>query len=77
MTEEECLTRLGQARDALHRVAMGESVQVVSHDGRTVTYVAANIGRLSAYVRLLEAQCGEGVIAGQCRGRARVVRWHR
>ena len=51
-------TQLAQARDALHRLELGEMTASVSYQGEQVTYSAADRASLRYLVRALEAQLG-------------------
>lgn len=49
--------RLREARDALHRLQIGEAaVEVRDSDGSMVRYSMANASRLEAYVKRLEGE---------------------
>ena len=51
--------RLMAAEAALHSLQMGQAVtQVRTSDGKQVSYSAADIGQLRAYVRSLKRQLG-------------------
>jgi len=60
--------RLDSAREALHNLVTGKSVREVrDQNGETVTFTAANIDRLKAYIAELEAECrapGTGRVRG-------------
>ncbi len=64
--------RLDQARDALHRLELGDREASVSYDGEQVSYSAADRGSLRAYIRTLEAQLG---VRQRARARSRGVRF--
>lgn len=49
-------TRLVEAELALHRVATGKAVELVTEDGSTVRYNRANQEKLELYVRELTTQ---------------------
>jgi len=68
----DCATRLTEAQDALHKLKMGRSIASTrTPDGAEKTYRKADIPRLEAYVRELEAECGSST--GSRRAPARVV----
>lgn len=48
--------RLAEAELALHRLSIGKSVVSISDGERKLTYTAANIGQLRAYVDDLTRQ---------------------
>jgi len=55
----DCESNLAEAKAALHALKMGRSIASTSTpDGASITYRKADIGRLEAYVRELEAECG-------------------
>ncbi len=56
MTEQTVAEKLAEARGALHRLRIGKASASISSGGRSVTYHAADITRLEAYVRELEQQ---------------------
>ena len=56
MTEQTVAERLAEARGALHRLRIGKASASISSGGRSVTYHAADISKLQAYVRELEQQ---------------------
>lgn len=63
-------TQLNEARAALHLLHMGQSARViVDQNGERVEFTAANAGRLSAYISVLEQQLGLSV--GRCVGPVR------
>lgn len=49
--------RLAEAKDALHAILTGQGVQrVQDQSGEAITYTTANVTRLRAYIRELEAE---------------------
>ena len=58
MPADDCVTRLTEARDALHRLKTGQLEAEIWRNDRKVKFSAANRGDLESYVRSLEAQCG-------------------
>ena len=78
-----CRTRVNEARIALHNLNLGDKEVVVSHDGRTVTYKAADSDKLESYIRMLCRQCPDGYENAQAarrrrsRGRAQRIGWNR
>lgn len=53
------LQQLNEARAAYHDLTIGQAARVfVDQNGERVEYVAANPGRLSAYIEELEASLG-------------------
>ena len=69
----DCITKLTQARDALHALLTGEQVVSFSIAGTTTSYSAGNIDALRRYVRELEAECGETDSSGKVIGRRGAV----
>lgn len=71
--------KLARATLAYEQLIMGRSVQVVSHDGRTVTYIPGQKADLRKFIRALEQQLIEEgaatVSTFGSRGRARTVTW--
>lgn len=60
MTDTATLTQyLAEAQTALHKVLTGQQVQVVSYDGRSVTYSQTNVASLRAYINDLQFQLGQ------------------
>jgi hypothetical protein len=55
--------RLAEAEDALHKLRIGKSANVVEVDGRRVHYTRADIGKLEGYIGILRNE-----VAGNCRG---------
>lgn len=52
--------RLDEAEAALHALRVGQSVaQVRTADGKQVSYVATDVGKLQAYVNGLKRQLGQ------------------
>lgn len=54
-----CAERLEEAQDALHTLLLGGQVAKVGYGERRIEYTAANIEQLRAYVKQLEAECGD------------------
>lgn len=51
MDESTRIQRLAEAENALHKLTLGrQSVEVTAEGGYRVTYTAANIDRLRAYI---------------------------
>lgn len=49
--------RLQEARDALHALLTGQAVvKVTDQSGESMTYSTANVSRLRAYIKELEAE---------------------
>lgn len=49
--------RLAEAKDALHAILTGRGVQrVQDQSGEAITYSTANVTRLRAYIKELEAE---------------------
>lgn len=49
--------RLAEAEDALHNLLVGRGVQTLQdQSGEAVTYTAANVARLRAYIAELKAE---------------------
>ncbi|MCP5136582.1 MAG: phage tail protein [Gammaproteobacteria bacterium] len=70
----DCVTQLTEARAALHDYMLGKSVVEVRYsDGESVQYSAANVDKLRAYVRELEAECGGTGGAAKRRAPMKVV----
>ncbi|MCU7845313.1 MAG: gpW family protein [Candidatus Thiodiazotropha sp. (ex Monitilora ramsayi)] len=55
----DCITKLTEARQALHDLMIGEAVVSVSHNGTETSYTQATVNQLRKYIRELEAECGE------------------
>lgn len=55
----ECITRLTEAKAALHKLMTGAQVASVDVDGQRVQYTQGNRGDLVKYIRDLEAECGD------------------
>lgn len=76
LSEEErgrVQARLDEARDALHRLEIGQAEASIAYNGESVTYSQADRGSLRKYIRDLEAQlglrpraraCSRGVVFG-------------
>ncbi len=63
--QTECLTRLAEARAALHQLMLGRSAKAITdQNGDKVEFTQTNKADLIAYIQSLEAQCGSG--AGCC-----------
>ena len=58
---------LGEALTARHALLTGKRTVSVSYDGKSVTYGAADIARLDAYITSLQAQIADAT--GQRRRR--------
>ncbi|WP_421581122.1 gpW family head-tail joining protein [Shinella sp. M31] len=61
LSEEERIrvqARLDEARDALHRLELGQAEASIAYNGESVTYTQTNAGSLRKYVRDLEVQLG-------------------
>jgi len=56
VSQAQLQTRLEEAREALHQLAIGRRSSEVTVDGYMVKYTRANIGDLEAYIVKLEAQ---------------------
>ncbi|KAB1069249.1 gpW family head-tail joining protein [Methylobacterium planeticum] len=48
--------RLSQAEDALHKVATGHAVELITEDGSTVRYAKVNQDKLEIYIATLRDQ---------------------
>lgn len=55
----DCETQLVEARAALHKLSLGQSVASVEVDGHRVQYTQASRASLVRYVAELEAECGQ------------------
>lgn len=64
MAELTCVEKLAEARSALHALNTGQQVTQVRQGDKSVSYTAAQISDLQAYVSRLEAECGETTSAG-------------
>ncbi|APO74259.1 phage head-to-tail joining protein [Rhizobium etli 8C-3] len=62
--------RLDEARAALHRLTIGQAEVSLVYNGESITYSAADAGRLQTYIRQLEAQLG---LRSSARARSRGV----
>lgn len=62
--------KLAEAREALHRLELGNKEASVSYSGEQATYSAADRASLRKYIRDLEAQLG---LRGSGRARGRGV----
>lgn len=62
---------LTAAQSAYNALMTGGSEVTVAYDGKSVTYVAADVGRLEAYIVLLQRQLGIN------RGRRAMRLWFR
>jgi hypothetical protein len=58
MTMTDCVTRLAEARAALHKLQIGGAIAEVRHGDQVLRYSASDLGSLQTYVRTLEAECG-------------------
>lgn len=58
MSVADCLTKLNEARDALHALNTGQMEAEIWRNDRKVKYSQVNRTDLETYVRTLEAQCG-------------------
>lgn len=61
----DCVTRLAEARTALHAMITGKQRVTVSYLGQSVTYTPSTRHELERYVRQLEAECGDTTTAGR------------
>lgn len=52
--------QLTEARSALHRLIIGESMVSLQRDGKRVEFAQANRGDLERYIAQLEGQLGLG-----------------
>lgn len=52
--------QLTEARSALHRLIIGESMVSLQRDGKRVEFAQANRGDLERYIAHLESQLGVG-----------------
>lgn len=60
--------RLTEAREALHKLQIGQSARVfVDQNGERVEYTAANRGALAAYIQELERLLGTASVSGPMR----------
>ncbi|MEM7523243.1 MAG: gpW family head-tail joining protein [Pseudomonadota bacterium] len=55
---ETLQTYLADARSALHKLLTGQRAVTVAHDGRSVTYTAADHAALRAYIAELQTALG-------------------
>jgi len=51
-------TQLNEAKQALHKLEIGQSAVTLAYDGESITYTAANRTSLQAYIRRLQAELG-------------------
>ena len=58
MSTADCVTRLAEAKQALHLLKTGQLEAEIWRNDRKVKFSAANRGDLETYVRSLEAECG-------------------
>ncbi|QQM31986.1 phage tail protein [Martelella lutilitoris] len=54
----ELQAQLSEAKQALHKLEIGQSAVTLSYDGESITYTAANRTSLQAYIRRLQAELG-------------------
>lgn len=55
--------RLAEAKEALHAILTGQAVvRVQDQSGESITYSPANVNRLRAYIRELEAELAGTVV---------------
>lgn len=54
---ERYKARLLQAEDALHALRLGQSTELVQHNGKVVRFQPANSGALSSYIETLRRLC--------------------
>ena len=52
------MIELREARDALHRLMIGQRVVTVQKDGRRVEFTAVSVGELKKYIAQLETELG-------------------
>lgn len=57
---ENCVLYLAEARAAYHNLILGNRVQTITHNGRTVTYTNTpnSLANLQRYITELEYICG-------------------
>jgi gpW protein len=51
--------RLTQAEEALHKIAIGRSVELITEDGSTVRYGKADMNKLELYIASLKNQIAD------------------
>ena len=67
-----CADDLAEARAALKALVTGQAVASISFEGEQTTFRRTDLSQLRAYIRDLEAECGEDTTAARRRP-ARVV----
>jgi hypothetical protein len=67
-----CAEKLAEARDALHGLLVGKAVVSIAFEGERTEFARSDLPRLRAYVRELEAECGEDLASAR-RAPARVL----
>lgn len=55
----DAITQLHEAKQILHKVYLGQHVELVTEDGITVKYNPANVQQLEQYIARLEIQAGQ------------------
>lgn len=67
-----CADDLAEAKAALHALVIGGGVVRIAFEGESTEFQPADAPRLRAYIRDLEAECGESA-ATMSRAPARVL----
>lgn len=67
-----CAEKLTEARDAIHGLVLGKAVVAITFEGERTEFQKADLPKLRAYIRDLEAECGEDTAASR-RAPARVL----
>lgn len=57
----DCVTRLEQAKTALHNLLTGEQIKSTSVNGRNNEYFNMDESKLRRYIADLERECGNGI----------------
>ncbi|MCJ2080739.1 gpW family protein [Methylobacterium sp. J-090] len=65
--------RLTQAEEALHKVATGQTVELLEEDGSTVRFTKANRKDLEAYISTLGGQIADATVPSRRRGPVQFV----
>ena len=60
-----CAEKLDEAREALHGLALGKAVVAITFEGERTEFQQADLAKLRAYIRDLEAACGEDTAAAR------------